>query len=91
MMRQITIMRAKVEHNWKVAFHIRQSFQQKPRYLFVQHPMPRGKSGRGAVALAAVLAGKVDAGARAGGTTLVVLSGGNTDAAAFARVLASAD
>ena len=39
----------------------------------------------GAAALAAVLAGK----ARADGTTLVVLSGGNTDAAAFAKVLAA--
>ena len=34
-----------------------------------------------------LLAGK----AGTDGTTLVVLSGGNTDAAAFARVLASAD
>ena len=39
----------------------------------------------GAAALAAVLAGK----AAADGTTLVVLSGGNTDAAAFAKVLES--
>jgi threonine dehydratase len=45
----------------------------------------------GAAALAAVLAGKVDAASGADGTTLVVLSGGNTDAAAFARVLVSAD
>lgn len=41
----------------------------------------------GAAALAAVLAGKVPA----DGRTVVVLSGGNTDAAAFAEVLASAD
>lgn len=41
----------------------------------------------GAAALAAVLAGKV----KADGTTLVVLSGGNTDAAAFAKVLAGND
>ncbi|MBS0254459.1 MAG: pyridoxal-5'-phosphate-dependent protein, partial [Proteobacteria bacterium] len=41
----------------------------------------------GAAALAAVLAGKV----RADGTTMVVLSGGNTDAAAFAQVLAGKD
>jgi len=41
----------------------------------------------GAAGLAAVLAGKVAVGAR----TVVVLSGGNTDAADFARVLASND
>jgi len=41
----------------------------------------------GAAALAAVLAGKVDLGER----TAVVLSGGNTDAEAFARVLAEED
>jgi threonine dehydratase len=41
----------------------------------------------GATALAAVLAGKV----ALDGTTAVILSGGNTDAEAFARVLASAD
>jgi threonine dehydratase len=41
----------------------------------------------GAVALAAVLAGKVELGER----SAVVLSGGNTDAEAFAKVLASED
>lgn len=41
----------------------------------------------GAAALAAVLAGKVPV----DGRTVVVLSGGNTDAAAFAKVLASHD
>ncbi|WP_404480791.1 threonine/serine dehydratase [Novosphingobium sp. BL-52-GroH] len=41
----------------------------------------------GAAALAAVLAGKVEPGAR----TAVVLSGGNTDAEAFARVLSGDD
>ena len=41
----------------------------------------------GAAALAAVLAGKVDLAPR----TAIVLSGGNTDAAAFARVLARDD
>lgn len=41
----------------------------------------------GAAGLAAVLAGK----AATDGRTVVVLSGGNTDAAAFARVLTSAD
>jgi threonine dehydratase len=41
----------------------------------------------GAAALAAVLAGKVELGER----TAVVLSGGNTDAEAFAKVLASED
>jgi threonine dehydratase len=41
----------------------------------------------GAAALAAVLAGKVETTDR----TALVLSGGNTDAAAFARVLATAD
>ncbi|MFM5915945.1 MAG: threonine/serine dehydratase [Novosphingobium sp.] len=41
----------------------------------------------GAAALAAALAGKV----KLDGTTVIVLSGGNTDAAAFAQVLASAD
>ena len=41
----------------------------------------------GAAALAAVLAGK----AEIDGRTVVILSGGNTDAADFARVLASAD
>ncbi|WP_159978388.1 MULTISPECIES: threonine/serine dehydratase [unclassified Novosphingobium] len=41
----------------------------------------------GAAALAAVLAGKVELGER----TAVVLSGGNTDAEAFAEVLASKD
>jgi threonine dehydratase len=41
----------------------------------------------GAAALAAVIAGKVPV----DGRTAVVLSGGNTDAAAFARVLASED
>lgn len=41
----------------------------------------------GAAALAAVLAGK----AATDGRTVVVLSGGNTDAAAFAKVLTSAD
>ncbi|PLK26229.1 threonine/serine dehydratase [Novosphingobium sp. TH158] len=41
----------------------------------------------GAAALAAALAGKVSL----DGRTVIVLSGGNTDAAAFAEVLASAD
>jgi threonine dehydratase len=41
----------------------------------------------GAAALAAVLAGKVELGAR----TAVVLSGGNTDAEAFAKVLSGMD
>lgn len=41
----------------------------------------------GAAALAAVLAGK----AAADGRTAVILSGGNTDAAAFAKVLAGSD
>ncbi|MBS0480665.1 MAG: pyridoxal-phosphate dependent enzyme [Proteobacteria bacterium] len=41
----------------------------------------------GAAALAAVLAGK----APADGRTAVILSGGNTDASAFAQVIASAD
>lgn len=41
----------------------------------------------GAAALAAVLAGK----AKVDGRTVIVLSGGNTDAAAFAQVLASTD
>ena len=41
----------------------------------------------GAVALAAALSGKV----RLDGRTAVVLSGGNTDAAAFAEVIASAN
>ncbi|MFC0204847.1 threonine ammonia-lyase [Novosphingobium soli] len=41
----------------------------------------------GAAALAAVLAGKVELGAR----TAVVLSGGNTDADAFAQVIAGSD
>lgn len=41
----------------------------------------------GAAALAAVLAGKV----QLGGRTAVVLSGGNTDADAFAKVLAESD
>ena len=39
----------------------------------------------GAAALAAVLAGKVEAGER----TLIILSGGNVDAAQFAAVLAA--
>ena len=41
----------------------------------------------GAAALAAALAGKVEL----DGRTVIVLSGGNTDAAAFARVIGSAD
>jgi threonine dehydratase len=41
----------------------------------------------GAAALAAVLAGKV----AVDGRTAVILSGGNTDADAFAKVLASHD
>jgi threonine dehydratase len=41
----------------------------------------------GAAALAAALAGKVST----DGRTVIVLSGGNTDAAAFARVLATTD
>ena len=41
----------------------------------------------GAAALAAVLAGKI----ATDGNTAVILSGGNTDAASFATVLASAD
>ena len=41
----------------------------------------------GAAALAAVLAGK----AAHDGTTAVLLTGGNTDAAAFAKVIASTD
>ncbi|MBS0477254.1 MAG: pyridoxal-phosphate dependent enzyme, partial [Proteobacteria bacterium] len=41
----------------------------------------------GAAALAAVLAGKVPV----DGRTVVILSGGNTDAAAFAQVIAAAD
>ena len=41
----------------------------------------------GAAALAAALAGKVSL----DGRTVIVLSGGNTDAAAFAKVIASAD
>jgi threonine dehydratase len=41
----------------------------------------------GAVALAAVLAGK----APLDGRTAVVLSGGNVDPAAFAKVISSAD
>lgn len=41
----------------------------------------------GAAALAAILAGKIDASAR----TAVILSGGNTDAEAFAKVLTAID
>jgi threonine dehydratase len=43
----------------------------------------------GAVALAAVLAGKVKSGREAGGTLGLVLSGGNVDPAVFARALAA--
>lgn len=55
------------------------------RYAFAEHRLVLEPGG--AAALAAALAGK----AALDGTTVITLSGGNTDAAAFAQVLASAD
>ncbi len=55
------------------------------RFAFAQHRLVVEPGG--AVALAAALAGKVPL----DGTTVITLTGGNTDAAAFARVIAAAD